>query len=233
MGKIKQWFKEHFIIGETYLSGIYLIDCGENDPYRRLVFSLAGIKDNWSLTIKLCSKSKLFPNGSWEGSLWGITVDDSIITIWKGYNKDKTYYNFVDIEIPFIRKYLIKKSVYIGPHLLAPIHWNDSDFATVNVDGFTKTHPLTEKWQFNYIDHYNNDNIVPTEVHVIQLKYARKWLSWCPLFIKTERLMYIDFSSPVGEEQMYQLVFELKKNEPIERAFNRMQKIYNNPENEQ
>jgi len=232
MGKIKQWFKEHFIIGGVYLSGIYLMDCGENDPYRRLVFSLSGIKDKWSLTIKLSSKSKIFPYGSWESSIWGISIDDSIFTIWKGYTKDKSYCDFIDIDIPFIKRYLTEKSIYIGPNLLAPIHWNDSDFATVNVGGFTKTHPLTTKWNFDYIDHYNNDNVVPTKVHVIQTKFTRKWLSWCPMFTKTERIMYVDFSTAVGEKKMYQLLFELKKNEPIERAFNRMQKIYNNPENE-
>lgn len=232
MGKIKQWFKEHFIIGEAYLSGIYLMDCGENDPYRRLVFSLSGIDVDRSLTIKLGSKSKMFPFGSWEGSLWGISIDDSVITIWKGYTKDKTYNDFVDIDIPFIKKYLINKSIYIGPNLLSPIHWAHYDFVDVEYNVFTKTHPLTTKWNFDYIDHYNNDNVVPTEVHVIQLQYARKWLSWCPLFVKTERLLYIDFSTPVGEKQMYQLLFELKGNEPIERAFNRMQKIYNTPKNE-
>ena len=52
------------------------------------------------------------------------------------------------------------------------------------------------------------------------------------LFIKTKRSLYIDFSTAVGEKEMYQLLFELKENEPIERAFNRMQKIYNNPDNE-
>lgn len=232
MGKIKQWFKEHFIIGEACFSGIYLLDCGENDPYRRLVFSLSGIDVDWSLTIKLGSKSKLFPYGSWEGSLWGISVDDSVITIWKGYTKDKTYSDFIDIDIPFNKKYLTEISIYIGPNLLAPIHWKDSDFVVVENSTFTKTHPLTTKWHFNYIDHYNNDNIVPTEVHVIQSKYARKWLFWCPLFVQTERLMYIDFSTPVGKKKMYQLLFEFKENEPIERAFNRMQKIYNNQENE-
>lgn len=208
------------------------MDCGENDPYRRLVFSLSGIDVDWSLTIKLCSKSKLFPYGSWEGSLWGISIDDSVITIWKGYTKDKSYNDFIDIDIPFIKKYLSEKSIYIGSKLLSPIHWNDSDFVVVNNDVFTKTHPLTEKWNFNYIDHYNNDNIIPTEVHVIQLKYVRKWLSWCPMFTKTERIMYVNFSTPAGEKKMYQLWFTLKKNEPIERAFNRMQKIYNNQENE-
>jgi hypothetical protein len=232
MGKIKQWFKEHFIIGEAYLSGIYLMDCGENDPYRRLIFSLSGIDVDWSLTIKLSSKSKLFPYGSWEGSLWGISIDDSVITIWKGYTKDKSYNDFIDIDIPFIKKYLSEKSIYIGSKLLSPIHWNDSDFVVVNNDVFTKTHPLTEKWNFSYVDHFNNDNIVPTEVHVIQLKYTRKWLSWCSMFTKTERIMYVNFSTPVGEKNMYQLWFTLKKNEPVERAFIRMQKIYNNQENE-
>lgn len=232
MEKIKRWFKEHFIIGEACFSGIYLMDCGENDPYRRLVFSLSGIDVDWSLTIKLDSKSKLFPYGSWEGSLWGISIDDSVITIWKGYTKDKSYNDFIDIDIPFIKKYLSEKSIYIGSKLLSPIHWNDSDFVVVNNDVFTKTHPLTEKWNFNYVDHFNNDNIVPTEVHVIQLKYTRKWLSWWSAFTKTERIMYVNFSTPVGEKKMYQLWFTLKKNEPIERAFNRMQKIYNNQENE-
>lgn len=232
MGKIKRWFKDHFIIGEAYFSGIYLMDCGENDPYRRLVFSLSGIDVDWSLTIKLGSKSKLFPFGSWEGSLWGISIDDSVITIWKGYTKDKSYNDFIDIDIPFIKRYLSEKSIYIGSKLLSPIHWNDSDFVVVNNDVFTKTHPLTEKWNFNYVDHFNNDNIVPTEVHVIQLKYTRKWLSWCSMFTKTERIMYVNFSTPVGEKKMYQLWFTLKKNEPIERAFIRMQKIYNNQENE-
>lgn len=232
MGKIKRWFKEHFIIGEACFSGIYIMDCGENDPYRRLVFSLSGIDVDWSLTIKLGSKSKLFPYGSWEGSLWGISIDDSVITIWKGYTKDKSYNDFIDIDIPFIKKYLSEKSIYVGSKLLSPIHWNDSDFVVVNNDVFTKTHPLTEKWNFNYVDHFNNDNIVPTEVHVIQLKYTRKWLSWCSMFTKTERIMYVNFSTPVGETKIYQLWFTLKKNEPIERAFNRMQKIYNNQENE-
>jgi hypothetical protein len=232
MGKIKRWFKEHFIIGEAYLSGIYLMDCGENDPYRRLIFSLSGIDVDWSLTIKLSSKSKLFPFGSWEGSLWGISIDDSVITIWKGYTKDKSYNDFIDIDIPFIKRYLSEKSIYIGSKLLSPIHWNDSDFVVVNNDVFTKTHPLTEKWNFSYVDHFNNDNIVPTEVHVIQLKYTRKWLSWCSMFTKTERIMYVNFSTPVGEKNMYQLWFTLKKNEPVERAFIRMQKIYNNQENE-
>jgi hypothetical protein len=232
MGKIKQWFKEHFIIGEACFSGIYLMDCGENDPYRRLIFSLSGIDVDWSLTIKLSSKSKLFPYGSWEGSLWGISIDDSVITIWKGYTKDKSYNDFIDIDIPFIKKYLSEKSIYIGSKLLSPIHWNDSDFVVVNNDVFTKTHPLTEKWNFNYVDHFNNDNIVPTEVHVIQLKYTRKWLSWCSTFTKTERIMYVNFSTPVGKKNMYQLWFTFKKNEPVERAFIRMQKIYNNQENE-
>lgn len=232
MGKIKRWFKDHFIIGEAYLSGIYLMDCGENDPYRRLVFSLSGIDVDWSLTIKLGSKSKLFPYGSWEGSLWGISIDDSVITIWKGYTKDKSYNDFIDIDIPFIKKYLSEKSIYIGSKLLSPIHWNDSDFVVVNNDVFTKTHPLTEKWNFSYVDHFNNDNIVPTEVHVIQLKYTRKWLSWCSMFTKTERIMYVNFSTPVGEKNMYQLWFTLKKNEPVEKAFIRMHKIYNNQENE-
>ena len=232
MEKIKRWFKDHFIIGEACFSGIYLMDCGENDPHRRLVFSLSGIDVDWSLTIKLCSKSKLFPYGSWEGSLWGISIDDSVITIWKGYTKDKSYNDFIDIDIPFIKKYLSEKSIYIGSKLLSPIHWNDSDFVVVNNDVFTKTHPLTEKWNFNYVDHFNNDNIVPTEVHVIQLKYTRKWLSWWSAFTKTERIMYVNFSTPVGEKKMYQLWFTLKKNEPIEQAFNRMQKIYNNQENE-
>lgn len=232
MGKIKRWFKEHFIIGEAYLSGIYLMDCGENDPYRRLIFSLSGIDVDWSLTIKLSSKSKLFPYGSWEGSLWGISIDDSVITIWKGYTKDKSYNDFIDIDIPFIKKYLSEKSIYIGSKLLSPIHWNDSDFVVVNNDVFTKTHPLTEKWNLSYVDHFNNDNIVPTEVHVIQLKYTRKWLSWCSMFTKTERIMYVNFSTPVGEKNMYQLWFTLKNNEPVERAFIRMQKIYNNQENE-
>ena len=232
MEKIKRWFKDHFIIGEACFSGIYLMDCGENDPHRRLVFSLSGIDVDWGLTIKLCSKSKLFPYGSWEGSLWGISIDDSVITIWKGYTKDKSYNDFIDIDIPFIKKYLSEKSIYIGSKLLSPIHWNDSDFVVVNNDVFTKTHPLTEKWNFNYVDHFNNDNIVPTEVHVIQLKYTRKWLSWWSAFTKTERIMYVNFSTPVGEKKMYQLWFTLKKNEPIEQAFNRMQKIYNNQENE-
>lgn len=204
------------------------MDCGENDPYRRLVFSLSGIDVDWGLTIKLGSKSKLFPYGSWEGSLWGISIDDSVITIWKGYTKDKSYNDFIDIDIPFIKKYLSEKSIYIGSKLLSPIHWNDSDFVVVNNDVFTKTHPLTEKWNFNYVDHFNNDNIVPTEVHVIQLKYVRKWLSWCSVFTKTERIMYVNFSTPVGEKKMYQLWFTLKKNEPVEKAFIRMEKIYNN-----
>lgn len=228
MGKIKRWFKDHFIIGEACYSGIYLMDCGENDPYRRLVFSLSGIDVDWSLTIKLGSKSKLFPYGSWEGSLWGISIDDSVITIWKGYTKDKSYNDFIDIDIPFIKKYLSEKSIYIGSKLLSPIHWNDSDFVVVNNDVFTKTHPLTEMWNFNYVDHFNNDNIVPTEVHVIQLKYTRKWLSWCSMFTKTERIMYVNFSTPVGEKKMYQLWFTLKKNELVEKAFIRMEKIYNN-----
>ena len=232
MGKIKQCFKEHFIIGEACFSGIYIMDCGENDPYRRLVFSLSGIDVDWSLTIKLGSKSKLFPFGSWEGSLWGISIDDSVITIWKGYTKDKSYNDFIDIDIPFIKRYLSEKSIYIGSKLLSPIHWNDSYFVVVNNDVFTKTHPLTEKWNFSYVDHFNNDNIVPTEVHVIQLKYTRKWLSWCSMFTKTERIMYVNFSTPVGEKNMYQLWFTLKKNEPVEKAFIRMQKIYNNQENE-
>lgn len=208
------------------------MDCGENDPYRRLIFSLSGIDVDWSLTIKLSSKSKLFPYGSWEGSLWGISIDDSVITIWKGYTKDKSYNDFIDIDIPFIKKYLSEKSIYIGSKLLSPIHWNDSDFVVVNNDVFTKTHPLTEKWNLSYVDHFNNDNIVPTEVHVIQLKYTRKWLSWCSMFTKTERIMYVNFSTPVGEKNMYQLWFTLKNNEPVERAFIRMQKIYNNQENE-